>query len=107
MSFRAKFITTVALGAAFAMFSVAAMAQNTTPTTNPDGTAVPQKFERKGFGRGAHREGFRGGPDGDRGMMGMMRGINLTDAQQEQIRSIRESNRPDPATLEELKTLRA
>lgn len=102
MSLRAKFISTLALCAAFAAFSMAAMGQDTTPKVNPDGTTTPQK----GFGRHSHREGFRGGPGGHRGMMGMMRGLNLTDAQKEQIRSIREGNKPDPATMEQMKAFR-
>ena len=36
----------------------------------------------------------------------MMHGVNLTDAQKAQIKSIREANKPDKAKFEQLKTIR-
>ena len=38
--------------------------------------------------------------------MGMMHGINLTDEQKAQIKSIREANRPDKAKFDQLKAIR-
>ena len=46
------------------------------------------------------RQGFRRGGRG-----GEFRDLNLTDAQKEQMRQIREANRPDQATMDEMKTL--
>jgi Spy/CpxP family protein refolding chaperone len=102
---KVKLLSFFALFAAFALFSVSVMAQDTAPQVPKDSTAAPQNPDGRGFGRhGGGREGFRGGPHG-REMMGGMRGVNLTDAQKEQIKSIRESNRPDPAAMQEMKTL--
>ena len=42
---------------------------------------------------------------GHGGMMGELRGIALTDAQKEQLRTIHEANKPDQATMEEMKSL--
>ncbi|MEP6848030.1 MAG: Spy/CpxP family protein refolding chaperone [Acidobacteriota bacterium] len=104
MSLKVKFLSFFALFAAFALFSVSSMAQDTAPQVPKDGAVAPQNPDGRGFGRhGGRGEGFRGGPGG-REMMGM-RGVNLTDPQKEQIKSIRESNRPDPATMQEMKTL--
>ena len=38
--------------------------------------------------------------------MGFLRGIELTDAQKEQIRTIHEANKPDQATLDQMKAIR-
>ena len=101
MSLRAKFLSILALFAAFAVFSMSATAQDTTPPAK-DGTAATQKPDGKGFGRRGHREMFRGHHGA---MMGGLRGINLTDAQKQQIHSIMESNKPDQATMDQMRTL--
>ena len=106
MLFRSKFLSILALFAAFAMFSMNAAAQDDSGQPAKDGTAVPQKPDGKRFGRRPHGEGFRGERGGRGGMMRGMRGVNLTDAQKEQIRSVRESSKPDQATMQEMKTLR-
>lgn len=51
-----------------------------------------------GQGRGPGRGG-PGGPDGPPGIFAMVRGLDLTDAQREQLRGLMEANRPagDPA----------
>lgn len=99
MSLKNKFLSVAALTVAVGAFSVAASAQDSSATSQ-DNT---QKVERreKGFGKGMHggRHGKRGG------MMRGLRGIELTDAQKEQMRAIREANRPDEATKIELRTL--
>jgi Spy/CpxP family protein refolding chaperone len=62
-------------------------------------------MHRKGFGGpGEHRKGMRGDKRRGGRMMGL-RGIELTDAQKEQIRVIHEANRPDESTKQELRTI--
>ena len=100
MSFKSKLSSLFMMMFAFAAFSVAVSAQDAT-TTSKDSA---DKSEHHG---GGHRGGFdggrRGGPRG--GMMGELRGITLTDAQKEQLRTIHEANKPDQATMEEMKSL--
>ena len=100
MSLRVKLLSKLVLLAAFAAFSTAAMAQNTSTTPNP----TPDNAPQKGFGR-HHGDGFFGGPGGPWGMMGELRGVNLTDTQKQQIHSIFESNKPDQATMDQMRTL--
>jgi Spy/CpxP family protein refolding chaperone len=104
MSLRGKFLSTLALGAAFAAFSVAAIAQDTQPPASQGGTIAPDnKAPRRGFGK--HEDGFRRGPGGESGMLGELRGIDLTDAQKQQIHTIMESNKPDQSSMEQMRTL--
>jgi Spy/CpxP family protein refolding chaperone len=98
MSLRVRFLSVLALSAAFAALSVSISAQDNGQKTAPDGT---MSRDGRGFGKRHGGEGFRGG----RGMMPGLRGIALTDAQKEQIRTIRESNKPDQAAMQEMKTL--
>lgn len=101
MSLKNKFLSITALTVAFGAFSIAASAQDN-KAVSPDNTQKQEKFDRKGFGK---REGFgkRGGKRGK--MMRGLRGLDLTDAQKEQLRAIREANRPDDATRAEIRTL--
>lgn len=91
MALRKKLFTTTTLAVALGAFGILASAQ-TTETPAADGTKV-EKHDRKGhFGkRGGKRGGMR---HGMRGGMGMLRGIELTDAQKEQIKAIHEANKP-------------
>lgn len=89
------------------MFSTVSFAQDDKAKT----TTTPDKVERhkgeRGFGKRMGREGF-GGRHGKHGRMGgrlMLHGIDLTDAQKAQIKAIRESNKPDAATIAELKAI--
>lgn len=97
MALRKKLFTTTTLAVALGAFGVFASAQ-TPETPKADGTKT-EKFERRG-GRGGEfgkRGGMRHGGHrmgGMRGGMGMLRGIELTDAQKEQIKAIHEANRP-------------
>lgn len=100
MSFKAKLFSFFTLVFAVTVFSGAAIAQDSTTPAPKDDAAKGEKFGRKGHGRGLH-----GGKFGDRGMRGL-RGIELTDAQKEQIKAIREANKPDQAVFEEIRTLR-
>jgi protein CpxP len=110
MSLKNKILTTAALTLAVGAFSTFASAQTGGTTASPNGDV--QKQERRG-GRGfGKRGGFGEGMRGDRrggGKFGMhgLRGINLTDAQKEQLRTIMESNRnADRANHEEFRSLR-
>jgi len=107
MSLKNKFfsILTVALGVV--VFSAFTMAQaTTTPAPAPEKAEKRAKGER-GFGRGDMAGKAFGGRHGKRGgMMHGLRGIDLTDAQKAQIKSIRENNKPNDATLTELRTIR-
>ncbi len=95
----AGFTVAVAVGA----FAVSGSAQDTT-VTGAAGVEKRQKAER-----GAKREGMhkRGGKAGFRGMRGGMgfRGIELTDAQKEQMNTIREANRQDSSVREEMRSI--
>lgn len=103
MSLKSKFFSAITLAFAFAAFASFASAQEVTPKTeSSDNTQIEQNREwRKGKRDGFGGKGFRRG-----GMMRGFRDLNLTDAQKEQIRQIREANRPDQTTMEEIKTLR-
>jgi Spy/CpxP family protein refolding chaperone len=95
MSLNSRFLSIFALVAAF---SVAALAQDTVKPVDP--SAAPEK----GYGARKH-----GGPEGFRGMRGgpgfELRGVNLTDAQKEQIHTIMENNKPDQASMNQMRTL--
>ena len=95
MSFKNKFFSVLTLAAGVVVFSTAALAQDTTtvtPTT-PDKAESREKGGREDFG-GKHGDGMR-----------MFRDLNLTEAQKTQIKSIREANKPNPETMQELRTL--
>jgi len=88
---------------ALGVFAGAAFGQDAPTTPKQDNVQKGEKFERRGqFGRHGGAEGFRGGPGRP---MGMLRGIELTDAQKEQIRTILESNKPDQAAMEQMKAI--
>ena len=90
MALRKKLFTTTTLAVALGAFGVFASAQ-TTETPKADGSKI-EKGDRKGrFGKhgGMRRGGHRMG-----GRMGFLRGIELTDAQKEQIKAIHEANKP-------------
>jgi protein CpxP len=100
-----KFNLVAILALTFGVFAGAALAQDTT-TTSPkqDNVEKSDKFQRRGGKFRGGGEGFRGGMRG--GPMGMLRGIDLTDAQKAQIKTILDSNKPDQATLDQMKSLR-
>ena len=113
MSLRSKFISIITLAAGVVLFSTAAFAQDDKTTT----PMAPKKAEKpfKGEGRGVGnrkferqalggRMGMRGGMRG--GPMAMMRGLNLTDPQKDQIRNIIKSNKPDQTTKDKVKAFR-
>lgn len=98
MSFSSKLFTGVVAVSAFA-FAVSAQDQ---PPKQKDGEAngVGKEMRHDGMGRG-----MRGERMGRRGPGFELRGIDLTDTQKEQIRQIREANKPSQALLDEMRTL--
>ena len=89
---------------AIGAFSVFATAQ-TSETPSGDANKA-EKHERKGFGKRGGKMG-RGGMRGHRGGgMGFLRGIELTDAQKEQIKTIRQANKQDQGNSDLMKSIR-
>ena len=93
MSFRGKFLSVITLAVAVGAFGTMTSAQD---TPQPDQSQMKEK--RDG------RRGMRMHRGGRHGMFGL-HGVDLTDAQKQQIKSIMDSNKPDQATMEEMKTL--
>ena len=105
MSLKSRFSSAITLAFAVGAFGVVASAQETVPAPKDD-TQKVEKRER-GFGRHGGERGHRGGRHGGmRGGMFGLRGIELTDAQKEQIRQIHEANKPNDALVAELRTIR-
>ncbi|MGB7202390.1 MAG: Spy/CpxP family protein refolding chaperone [Pyrinomonadaceae bacterium] len=107
MSLKFKFISTLTVAGLIAAFSSVSTAQDTkadAPSTAPNKAEKPFKGHRGGFGKFGGK-GVGGKKHGRHGMRGFMRGIDLTDAQKEQIRGIREANKPDQAKMDEIRTL--
>jgi periplasmic protein CpxP/Spy len=100
MSFKNKLFSALTMAFALFAFSTFASAQ-ATPKTDSDNTQKQEKREWRRGKRDGMGKGFRRGG----GFMRELRGIELTDAQKEQIRTIMEANRPDQAAMEEFKTL--
>lgn len=99
-----KFNLVAVLVLTFGVFAGAALAQDTTTTPNQDKTQMPDRPQRqRGFRRGDRGPGFRGGMGG---ALGMLRGIELTDAQKAQVKSILDANKPDQAALDQMTALR-
>ncbi len=105
MSLKNKIFTTVTLAFAVGAFSSLASAQTTT-APQQDNVQKQEKREGRGYGKRGDK-GMRGGKHrGGKGMRGL-RGINLTDAQKEQVRGIMEANRTSgKANHEEFRALR-
>jgi protein CpxP len=102
MSLKNKFFSVLAVAIGIVGFSTFTLAQD------QSSAPAPEKSERpmKGEGRGGHRGGHDGMGMRHGGMMRMLHGIDLTEAQKTQIHSIMEANKPDEATMQELHTLR-
>ena len=101
MSLKSKFSSVITLAFAVAAFATFTVAQDA-PKTQDDN----QKLERH---RGMHgdKAGRHGGRHGGmRGGMFGLRGIELTDAQKEQIRQIHEANKPSESQMAEFKAMR-
>jgi periplasmic protein CpxP/Spy len=100
MSLKTRILQGITVAAAAFAFAGLTSAQQTTPKT--DGAQKHERGEGRGFkGHGEFGRGARGGQGG----FGMLRGIQLTDAQKEQLRTIHESNKPDEASMQQMRTL--
>jgi Spy/CpxP family protein refolding chaperone len=104
MSIKQKLFTAIVSAFVIIGFTTFVSAQEATTETQKQEKQEKSKWRGDKFGKkDGFRKGFRGGKRG--GILGELRGIELTDVQKEQIRSIMEANRPDPATMEEMRTL--
>ena len=103
MSLKSKFFTFLTVAFAVVGLATFTLAQETQPAPSTD-KAEKRKGEGRGFGKRKFDGEGRGGRHG--GKFHGLRGIELTDAQKEQMRVIRENNKPDPATMAELKAIR-
>lgn len=104
MSLKSKFSSVITL--AFAVVALAGFtAAQDAPKTQDDSQKL-EKFERKGERHRGMRGGNFGRHGGMRGGMFGLRGIELTDAQKEQIRQIHEANKPSEAQMAEMKAIR-
>ena len=106
MSLKNKILTTAALTLAVGAFSTFTTAQTGGSATENGNIQGQERREGRGFGkRGGRGEGMRGGKFGMRGL----RGLNLSDAQKEQVRTIMETNRSsaaNQASREEFRSLK-
>lgn len=103
MSLKNKFFSGVALATAVFAFSAIGFCQEVTSTTTDKTDRV--KGEHRGHGKRGYGRGEMGGKrHGGRGM-GMMRGIELTEAQKAQFKAIHEANKPSAELREEMKSL--
>lgn len=106
MSLKLKFLSGITLAAAVGAFSVSGFAQDSADTTKKDGIV---KTERAKRGDHAKKGKFgRGGNFGKRGFAhrgGEFRGVELTDAQKEQIKTLRQSFRADRSVMTELREI--
>jgi Spy/CpxP family protein refolding chaperone len=99
MSLKTRFFSFVSAAIAIAAFATFSFAQDSTATTPAPDAQKAEKGARHGWNKGGHR-GMRG-----MHMMRLFHDLNLTEAQKTQIHSIMEANKPDQATMDELKTL--
>ena len=97
MSFSTKLFTGAIAVSAFAF---AASAQDQPAKPSGEAKGIHKEKGHDGFGRG-----MRGERMGRRGPGFELRGINLTDAQKEQIRQIHEANKPNQALRDEMKAI--
>jgi protein CpxP len=110
MAIRTKLFTTTTLALSIGAFGVFAGAQ-TTETPATDGQKIEKGDRKGGFGKRGGKFGKRGGMrhgggHGMRGGMGMFRGIELTEAQKEQMKAIRQANKPSEETMALMKSIR-
>lgn len=99
MSFKQKFFSAITLAFAIVAFSTFVSAQDKTDNPTP-----PTKEGKMGkrFAEGKEgKRGKRGHHGGDRKMMRALRGIELTEAQQVQIKSLLENHRNSLAPQKE------
>lgn len=103
MSLKNKLFSGLTVAVATAAFAVVGIAQDNSTSTGTD--AKTQKSEKRmGRGMGDRKMGRHGSFGRHGGMMGM-RGIELTESQKAQIKSLHETYKPSAAAMEEMKTL--
>ncbi len=103
MSLKSKFSSIFTLAFAVTAFAVVGLAQDAAKTQE-DNT---QKLEKHRDGSGRHgKRGGHGRHGGMRGGMFGLRGIELTDAQKEQMRAIHAANKPTEAQMAEFKAMK-
>ena len=106
MSLRSKFLTVFTAAAATAALTTFTMAQEGTTTPAPEKKAEKRA---KGFGKnkanGMHGVQRHGKMGMRFGRMGGLRGVELSDAQKEQIKAIREANKPTGQYAEEVRAI--
>ena len=107
MSLKSKLLQGFTMAAAVVAFAGLTAAQETTAPKTGD-TQKQEKPDGRGFGRhGGHGRGMEDGKFGRRGgAFGMLRGIELTDAQKAQVKTIFETNKPDEATMQQMRSFR-
>lgn len=94
MAFRTKIFSSAALLAAFAIFGITGFGQNTGTANQAGGQSSARRAPR------AEKMDKRAPNDGVD-----LHGLDLTDEQKAQIKTIRESYPPDPQAAQELRTL--
>jgi protein CpxP len=103
MSLKARLSSLITLALAFFAFAAIASAQDNSTTTPQPDSSQKQERHHGGWAKGDRDGGFRGERHG--GGMFELQGLNLTDAQKAQIKTIHEANRPDEGTMQQMKTL--
>ncbi len=106
MSLKNRFYSILTVAIAIFAVSTFTFAQDdkaAAPAPDKEKTEKHFKGEGRGFGKhGGHGKGF-GHRHG--GMMRVMQELNLTEEQKTQIHSIRDANKPDHTTHDEMRTL--
>lgn len=107
MSLKRNISTVLTAAAGAVIFAGAAMAQDSTAAAPATGDKAEHHHRGERGDRKAGRGEF-GGRHGKHGFGmrgGMFRGLNLTDAQKEQMKQIREANKPNKADFDAIKPL--
>lgn len=106
MTFKRNISTVLTAAAGAVIFAGAAMAQDSTTAAPKTGDKV-ERHHRGDRKEGRGERGEFGGRHGKRGAFGggMFRGLNLTDAQKEQMKQIREANKPNKADFDAIRPL--
>ena len=100
MSLKSRFSSIITLAFAVVALATFASAQDAAKTQEDNNQKIERHRGMQGDKAGRH--------DGMRGMRGGMfglRGLNLTDAQKEQIRQIHEANKPTEAQMAEFRAM--
>jgi Spy/CpxP family protein refolding chaperone len=101
MALKTRFFSILTVGISIAALSSFAMAQS------DQGTTAPAKPSFEGKDRRGKVRGMKAGRSGEFGRgIGFLHGLNLTDAQKAQIKSIHQANKPDGSLRQELKAMR-